>query len=143
MNDCQYENAIKSYKKMLENSWYLGDVKSEILAYEGISTSYYYMGELSISSYYKDRTMRGKVEKKDSQVRKIYLNALSCKLADKKKYTGHFLDLHKAEAIVEGKVHRSNSLSGPNDTTLSSSKALDKMDGSKGPTSYTNVVSTI
>lgn len=50
------------------------DIESEVIAYEGLGTSYYYTGELKKSNYYLDRMMRGKMEKGDSKIKEIYMS---------------------------------------------------------------------
>lgn len=92
---------MKCYKKVMECAWHQGDTKSEVLAYEGLSVQYYYMGELQISLYYKDRAIRGKIEKKESQVKKIYLSALNYKINDQRKNQISLLHLGKAEGILK------------------------------------------
>ena len=54
---------------------------------------YYYMGEMNKSRYYVDRMMRGKVEKKDSRIREIYLTQLEYKEADKQKHRVNFVSI--------------------------------------------------
>ena len=49
------------------------DNEAEINAYEGLGVQYFYLGQLKKSNYYVDRMMRGKLEKKDSKIREIYL----------------------------------------------------------------------
>jgi hypothetical protein len=48
----------------------------EVNAYDNMSTDYFYMGEISKSNYYHDRTMRGKTENDKSIVKKVSCNLL-------------------------------------------------------------------
>ncbi len=48
----------------------------EVKAYDNLSTDYYYLGEISKSNYYHDRTMRGKTENHRSIVKKVSCNLL-------------------------------------------------------------------
>jgi hypothetical protein len=50
------------------------DFEAEINAYEGMGIQYFYIGDLKRSQYYTDRMMRGKIERKDSKIREIYLS---------------------------------------------------------------------
>ena len=67
------------------------DMEAEIHSYEGLGTQYYYLGDLKKSQYYMDRMMRGKIEKKDSKIREIYLSQLHYRKQDKSKKSVNFL----------------------------------------------------
>ena len=47
-------------------------MQEEIRSYEQLGIQNYYLGNLEKAKYYNDRSMRGKCEKKDSKIRKVY-----------------------------------------------------------------------
>jgi hypothetical protein len=61
---------------MLQLAWLEKDITMEMLAYEALSYDYYYVGDLSKSSYYHERMIRGKVENDLSIVKKVTCNLL-------------------------------------------------------------------
>ena len=61
---------------MLQLAWNEGDEGMELAAYECISIDYFYLGELQKAQYYHERAMQGKVEEKDSIVKKVTINFL-------------------------------------------------------------------
>jgi tetratricopeptide (TPR) repeat protein len=46
MESKDYSNAIKSYKKLMQLSWREKNRTLELRAYEGLSITYYYLGDL-------------------------------------------------------------------------------------------------
>jgi len=85
-----YKLAIRCYKKLLETAWDTGDTDSEIHAYQGLSQQYFYLCEPKKSSFYQDRALRGKLEKKESKVRAMYLAHLKYKRQFIQKYNVTF-----------------------------------------------------
>jgi len=67
-----YSVAIKCYKKQLEVAWVLKDIPEEFVAYDLISTCYFYLGNLKKSKYYQKRTLRGHFEPQQSKLRLIF-----------------------------------------------------------------------
>ncbi len=41
--------------------------------YESIALQYYYLGDINKADYYLDRYQKGKLEKKESKVREMYM----------------------------------------------------------------------
>lgn len=68
----EYHLALKSHKKQLECAWKANDTVAEIRAYELIGKAYYYLGEISKSKTYNERSTRGILEAKDSKIRIIF-----------------------------------------------------------------------
>lgn len=67
----EYNLALKSAKRMLQLAWVVDSCTAEMGAYELMSQSYFYLGDLRKSGYYNKRCMQGITEAKFSRVRKI------------------------------------------------------------------------
>jgi hypothetical protein len=55
----------------------IGSTNAEVGAYEDLSVSYFYLGDLERSKYYHDRAFRGALESRTSLIRKHYEKELS------------------------------------------------------------------
>mmetsp|Transcript_22539 Transcript_22539/g.21701 ORF Transcript_22539/g.21701 Transcript_22539/m.21701 type:complete len:88 (+) Transcript_22539:2028-2291(+) len=75
----KHEEAVGTYKKMLQLAWKEKDGGMEVIAYDNLSLEYFYLGEITKSNYYHDRIMRGKMENDMSIVKKIFCNLLTSK----------------------------------------------------------------
>eukprot|EP00347_Sterkiella_histriomuscorum_P022582 403337936 len=93
--------AIRCFKKLLENAWDTNDFEAEINSYEGLGIQYYYLGDLKRSQYYTDRMMRGKIEKKDSKIREIYLTQLEYRRQDRLKNSVKFVQVKEIAQRLE------------------------------------------
>lgn len=65
----EYEKALNNYKKVLHSSWTEkgGEaIKFELIAYEGLATINYYLGNVQTATFYYDRVMSGKTENSES-----------------------------------------------------------------------------
>lgn len=58
----QLEKAIESFKKMLQIAWYENDESCEKEAYHHLSYSYFTLGQIEKSNYYRDRVARGTID---------------------------------------------------------------------------------
>ena len=65
--DKRYEDAVVCFKKILLYAWYFNDTKWEMIAYENLSTQYFYLGEIQDSRHYNERANRGITEANTSQ----------------------------------------------------------------------------
>lgn len=74
MND--NEGAVKTFKKLLQLAWQEQDTAMEMTAYDNLAIDYFYLGQLSKSKYYHERTMRGKMENDKSIVKRVSVNLL-------------------------------------------------------------------
>lgn len=74
MND--NENAVKTFKKLLQLAWQEQDILYEMTAYDNLALDYFYLGQLAKSKYYHDRIMRGKMENDKSIVKRVSTNLL-------------------------------------------------------------------
>lgn len=54
---------------MLYLAWYHENYVAELQAYQGISLSYFYLGQLKKATHYHERVLRGKSENSSSIVR--------------------------------------------------------------------------
>jgi hypothetical protein len=80
-----YRIAVRCYKKLLETAWDTCDSEAEIQAYDGLALQYFYLGQVQKTAYYQDRAARGKLEKRDSKVRYMYMQHLARKRNLKKR----------------------------------------------------------
>ena len=96
-----YRLAVRCFKKLLEAAWDSGDTESEIHAYQGLSQQYFYLCDLKRSKYYQDRAERGKLEKKDSKIRAMYMGRLNFKKQFIEKYNVKFGQFNNLERLME------------------------------------------
>ncbi|TNV83686.1 hypothetical protein FGO68_gene973 [Halteria grandinella] len=96
-----YKVAIRCYKKLLECAWDSNDYESEVAAFEGLAQQYYYLGDLKRAGFYLDRMQRGKVERKDSKVREMYLSQLNHKRSLKEKNQVSFAQLNSFNSLYD------------------------------------------
>ena len=71
-----YSNAVKSFKKLMQLAWREKSKPTEIKAYEGLSNTYYYLGELDKCQFLSKRIIQGQYEREDSKIRELVLNKL-------------------------------------------------------------------
>lgn len=60
-----------NYKKLLQLAWERNNKSMELIAYDGISTIYYYLGDLEKTRYYHERMWKGITENKNSAIRNL------------------------------------------------------------------------
>jgi hypothetical protein len=51
-------------------------MQAEMQAYENIALEYYYMNDIEKAKMYEERVSRGKIERKESIIRKVCVNIL-------------------------------------------------------------------
>ncbi len=105
-----HEEALHSFKKQLQLAWATGDRKAELLAYDNIGLSYYYLGDCKRAEYYHDRMVGGKLESPDSATKKSSLSMMQNKqMARWEKLSNIAKDLHDSFRLeakkrsIEGK----------------------------------------
>ena len=64
-----HELAIDHFKIQMSLAWELNDKVTELRAYDNLSIEFYYNGDIESSKLYKDRCIKGQIEKFDSVAR--------------------------------------------------------------------------
>ena len=72
----RYESAMMAFKHMLALAWTLQSFEGEFAAYEGLSKSYLYQGQIDKVKFYDDRITEGEYEPADSQLYKISISSM-------------------------------------------------------------------
>ncbi len=74
LGDCHikmavYSKALNYYLKMINLAWLLKDHDKEILAYDKLAVTYYYLGDISLSRVLHERMVNAKIEDDDSEAK--------------------------------------------------------------------------
>ena len=77
-----HKMAIFYYIKLLQMSWFCDKSVYEILAYDLIGLQYFYMEDLDKAVYYHEKMAEGRIESKNSELRKLGINKLLNKMAE-------------------------------------------------------------
>ena len=59
---CDFDNAIKSFKKMMQLSWVNNIPEYEIKSFHNIAKQYFYLQYIEKSTFYQERFLRGMLE---------------------------------------------------------------------------------
>jgi tetratricopeptide (TPR) repeat protein len=68
-----YDQALKSFKRMLQVSWAVNKISSETKAYDMIAKMFYYLGNAQKAAHYHKRALEGLVELTGSRTRQLSL----------------------------------------------------------------------
>jgi tetratricopeptide (TPR) repeat protein len=61
-HSCDYENAIKSFKKMMQLSWVNNIPEFEVKSFHNIGKQYFYLQYIEKCTFYQERFLRGMLE---------------------------------------------------------------------------------
>jgi len=67
----EYEQALKSFKRMLQVAWAVNKISSEIKAYDMIAKMFFYLGNVPKAANYHKRALEGLVEVTSSRTRQL------------------------------------------------------------------------
>ena len=84
----EYNKSLSNYKKVLHISWTeKGNeaLKYEIIAYEGLALTNYYLGKVETASFYHDRVICGKTENSESAIKKVVASIVQSLRYDKQR----------------------------------------------------------
>jgi len=95
----KHEKAENAFKRMLQIAWFYNDQGYEKEAYHNLAYTYFYLGHIEKSNYYRDRLAKGTIDNKVSINKKVSVQIMQAKIDQRlRARTGKELGQDKALA---------------------------------------------